>query len=190
MGLYYTTVAGENSEQPDVNKSFGGYKSSTVVTNDDFGNLFDEISIMSIRNGRDEYRALVFKNETEQTLRKVAVTMNIPEGGFCSYKLAVTRMTKVDEYGQAYMERTASGYSKPMSVKFVEMPGNAIEVGEMKADEMIGIWVCRHIDKEEAKRQYNDVCQPDPEDPLGRRYIPVTHATEEVADIEISYRGA
>lgn len=63
MNLYYTTTAGYNEAQPNPSISLGGYKSSTLVGNDDFDNMFDEISIMSIRSGRDEYRAIIIRND-------------------------------------------------------------------------------------------------------------------------------
>jgi hypothetical protein len=59
MNLFYTTTVGYNVDQPNPDRSLGGYKSSTMVVNDDFGNMFDELSIMTLKSGRDEYRAIV-----------------------------------------------------------------------------------------------------------------------------------
>lgn len=49
MNLYYTTTVGYDSPQPNSDRSLGGYKSSTKVVNDDFGNLFDELSVMTMK---------------------------------------------------------------------------------------------------------------------------------------------
>ena len=67
------------------------------------------------------------------------------------------------------------------------VPGAVVEVGNMDSGAVIGIWLCRHIDKDAARQQYNDVCKPDPSDPTGRRYIGVEKPTEELVNLNITW---
>lgn len=185
MRLYYTISSGTGNEQPNVDRSLGGFRSATPVTNDDFGNLFDEVSVMSIRSGRDEYRALVLRNEDSVAHRNIRISMKPhTEDNVCTYKMAAVQMEVADKYGNKKMENVLSPYSKPFKAQFVEMTADArVTVSELKPEEEVGLWVCRHIDSEKAKQNYNDVAEPDPTDPTGRRYRPVTHPKEESFDI-------
>lgn len=181
MRLYYTISSGANNEQPTVSSSLGGFCSSTPVMNDEFGNLFDEVSVMTIRTGRDEYRALVLRNEDSVTHRNIKVSVTpASEGSICSYKMAIVQMTDADKYGNKKMESIRSPYSRPFNAQFTDMvEGASVVIGELKPNEQVGIWICRHIDAEAARKQYHDVAEPDPTDPTGRRYRPITHVKEE-----------
>lgn len=188
MQLYYTTTTGVNNEQPNPERSLGGFKSSTPVSNDDFSNLFDEISIMTMKSGRDEYRAIVLKNEFQQPVQNITVKITRPNDAICSYKMAVGEMNIVDKYGSKAMENVLSPNNKPFRAKFIDMEDGAVlSVGSLDAGEEIGLWICRHVDVDAAKSQYNDVCEPDPTDPTGRRYRPVTHLQQESIDVVIDW---
>ena len=104
MQLYYTTTTGYNGEQPNPERSLGGFKSSTPVANDDFSNIFDEISLMTMKSGRDEYRAIVLKNEFDTPCTNITVKISRQEGAICSYKMAVGAMNVVNKYNQKSME--------------------------------------------------------------------------------------
>ena len=188
MRLYYTTTIGFNNEQPNPDRSLGGFKASTPVVNDDFSNIFDEISVMTIRSDRDEYRAIMLVNEFSVTCTNVRIRIEQGDEDICSYKLAIGQLDIVNKYGQKSMENVLSQTNKPFRAQFVDMtPDAVLTVGNLKASEAIGIWVCRHVDKELAKKQYNDVCRPDPKDPTGRRYIPVDHPTQESVNMIIEW---
>lgn len=188
MQLYYTTTTGANNEQPNPERSLGGFKSSTPVSNDDFGNLFDEISLMTMKSGRDEYRAIVLKNEFQQPARNITIKIARPEDAICSYKLAIGEMNVVNKYNQKSMENVLSPNNKPFRAKFIDMTEDAVlEVGDLEAGAEIGLWLCRHVDTEIAKQQYDDVCEQDPADPTGRRYKPVTHPQQESIDMIVDW---
>lgn len=188
MQLYYTTTTGANNEQPNPERSLGGFKSSTPVSNDDFGNLFDEISLMTMKSGRDEYRAIVLKNEFQQPARNITIKIARPEDAICSYKLAIGEMNVVNKYNQKSMENVLSPNNKPFRAKFIDMTEEAVlEVGDLNPGDEIGLWFCRHVDVDAAKQQYNDVCEPDPSDPTGRRYKPVTHPQQESIDMIVDW---
>lgn len=186
MKLYYTTTTGYLNEQPNPERSLGGFQAVTPVANDDFSNIFDEISVMTIRSGRDEYRAIVLKNDFNTKVRNVRLSMELPEDSICSYKLALAPLDMADENGNVYMENLQAMNNKPFRATFVDMvPGAVVTIGDMDPEAVIGIWLCRHIDKGAAREQYNYVCKPDPNDPTGRRYIDVEKPTEESVNLNI-----
>lgn len=188
MQLYYTTTTGANNEQPNPERSLGGFKSSTPVSNDDFGNLFDEISLMTMKSGRDEYRAIVLKNEFQQPARNITIKITRSEDSICSYKLAIGEMNVVNKYNQKSMENVLSPNNKPFRAKFINMTEDEVlQVGDLNPGDEIGLWFCRHVDVDTAKQQYNDVCKPDINDPTGRRYKPVTHPQQESIDVTIDW---
>lgn len=184
MKLYYTVATGANNTQPNVNLSLGGFCSSTPVFNDDFSNLFDELSVMTIRNNRNEYRAIVLKNEDSISHKNINITIQpVSDDAICSYKIALAQMTIVDKYGNKGMENILSQYSRPFNATFVDTSEEKLVISELKPNDMIGIWICRSIDKEKAVTQYHKVAEPDPTDPTGRRYRPVLMPKEESFDI-------
>lgn len=188
MQLYYTTTSGYNGEQPNPERSLGGFKSSTPVSNDDFSNIFDEISLMTMKSGRDEYRAIVLKNEFDTPCTNITVKISRQEGAICSYKMAVGAMNVVNKYNQKSMENVLFPNNKPFRAQFIDMTEEAVlEVGDLNPGDEIGLWLCRHVDVDAAKQQYNDVCEPDPSDPTGRRYKPVTHPQQESIDMIVDW---
>lgn len=190
MNLYYTTTTGYNEAQPNPSISLGGYKSSTLVGNDDFDNMFDEISIMSIRSGRDEYRAIIIRNEFSISLTNLTVKVVADPDAICTYKLAVAPLNKVDKYGRRSMENVATVNNKPFHATFVDMtPDTVLTIGNMNPEDEIGLWICRHIDKEKATEQYENVCEPDLAiDPTGRVYKAVEHPTVESINLEFTWQ--
>ena len=188
MNLYLTTTTGFNESQPNPNISLGGYKSSSLVTNDDFDNLFGEVSLMTIKNQRDEYRAIVLCNDYSQPVNKISIHVETPEDGICSYKMALGVMNGLDKYNKPFMENVATVNRKPFHAAFVDMSNDAtLDVGTLQAGQQIGLWICRHVDMEKARKQYEDVAEKDPTDPSGRRYRPVNHPTTETVNVVIKW---
>lgn len=188
MKLFYTTVTGYDVEQPNTERSLGGYKSATAVVNSDFNNLFDELSVMSIKNGRDEYRAIIAVNDSDKTVENFKIKLQSSEGNICSFKIAAIPLVDSNKYGQYFMENVSTQYSKPFRAEFVDMNGvNEITIDTIPATGEVGVWFDRHIDKELATIQYETVCKPDPTDPNARRYVPVESTKEEAVDVTFTW---
>lgn len=188
MNLYYTTTTGYDNVQANPERSLGGFKSSTPVGNDDYGNVFDEISLLTIRNGRDEYRAIMVKNDYSERIENIQIGVTMPENSICRYRLAIGELVYQDKDGRRFMENVNSIYVKPFRGDFIDVTdGATLNFGSLDPGEERGLWICRSIDKEAAKEQYNDVCRPDPKDPTGRRYIKVTHPQEESVGLVVSW---
>lgn len=190
MNLYYTTASGYNEAQPNPSISLGGYKSSTLVGNDDFDNMFDEISIMSIRSGRDEYRAIIIRNDFVVSMTNLEVKVVADPDAICTYKLAIAPLNGIDKYRRRFMEHVATVNNKPFHATFVDMtPDAVLTIGSLAPEEEIGLWICRHIDKDAAKEQYENVCEPDlAVDPTGRVYKEVKHPTVESINLDFTWQ--
>ena len=87
MKLLYTVSSGYMAEQQNVSYSIGGFASSTTIPNDMFGNLFDELSVNTIRNARNEYRAIVLHNDSQEVAKGVKIWFENPETNVCSFKV-------------------------------------------------------------------------------------------------------
>lgn len=190
MNLYYTTASGYNEAQPNPSISLGGYKSSTLVGNDDFDNMFDEISIMSIRSGRDEYRAIIIRNDFVVSMTNLEVKVVADPDAICTYKLAIAPLNGIDKYRRRFMEHVATVNNKPFHATFVDMtPDAVLTIGNLAPEEEIGLWICRHIDKDAAKEQYENVCEPDlAVDPTDRVYKEVKHPTVESINLDFTWQ--
>ena len=65
MKLYYTTLEKSMAEQQNPSKSLGGYQSSSEVLNDVMGNLFSDISLNMMKDGKSTFRAIVLVNDSD-----------------------------------------------------------------------------------------------------------------------------
>jgi len=160
--LYYTTPEKEGVEQIRPMLSLGGYRASNTIPNDEFGNLFGEITPLSIDKNKDEYRALVIKNEGVDTLIDVRLWFTYPGKVYAKFLIAAVEMTQ-GEGGELIMEHVNSIFSRPMYAEFFEANGEvgAVTIGGIEAGTQIGIWLKRVLDIEaitqdhESNLEYN-----------------------------------
>ena len=110
MQLYYTTSAGYEQPQTVVAKSLGGYRSANIVKNDDFDNLFGEISSYTIREKRDEYIALMLRNTTGAEVTNVEAWFVPPTENYARFEIAAVR-TAADADGDPIFERTRTRFT-------------------------------------------------------------------------------
>mgnify|MGYP000611111458 CR=1 FL=1 len=97
MKLLYTVSSGYMAEQQNVSYSIGGFASSTTIPNDMFGNLFDELSVNTIRNARNEYRAIVLHNDSQEVAKGVKIWFENPETNVCSFKVGAVGMMESED---------------------------------------------------------------------------------------------
>lgn len=164
MNIYYTTSAGEGQTQPKTTASLGGFKAGNTVRNDDFDNLFGEISVYTVSQGRDSYVALVLKNDLPQDAENVKIWIEEEADTYCNFQLAVVQMT--EQNGAMVMERTRDIYSRPYYAEFNTLDvDNKGELGTMVPDSQFGVWVKRIINKENIEAAANDLYETDPNNP-------------------------
>ena len=78
MIFYYTGSEFYNAVQNNVEKSIGGYLSSSQVPNQSLNNVFSDISKISKEQGLVETKAIVLKNTTGTDVTNVNLYQNYP----------------------------------------------------------------------------------------------------------------
>lgn len=185
MQLFYTVSSGYLATQVKSINSLGGFVSSTKVPNDVFSNLFDELSLRTIKDAQTEYRAIILKNESDDIVQNVQLWFTIPEDAYCSCQIGATLLNQSED-GSQYMESIPSMYSAPFNTQLYDATEeNKVTIGNMEPGQMIGLWISRSINKEKAVEDYNNVAERDLT--TESRYKPVTHSKEETLSLEISW---
>ena len=170
MNIYYTTSAGEGQDQPKTSASLGGFKAGNTVRNDDFDNLFGEISVYTVSQGRDSYIALVLKNDLPTDATNVKIWVEEGADTYCNFQLAVVQMT--EQNGAMVMERTRDICSRPYYAEFNTLDAdNKGELGTMAPDSQYGIWLKRIVNRENIEENSNNLYEPDPTNPHRVRAI-------------------
>jgi hypothetical protein len=164
LKLYYTTTKGEDELQPKFFKSLGGYKSSSLVKNDQFDNFFSEISNYSIaENNGDEYIGLMLVNEgTDKT--NINFYFDYPTN--CYSKLYVAAVdTTTDADGNEYIENVPTIHSSPVYADFNEADGevNKVSLGNLLANEQLGLWIKRELLMSVIEADKGTLVQDDPD---------------------------
>lgn len=81
MQFFYTGAEFFNAVQNNIDKSLGGYMSSSLVPSRSFNNLFSDISKTDKEQGTIETKAIVLKNTTGLTVSSLYLYQNYPTGG-------------------------------------------------------------------------------------------------------------
>ena len=154
MKLYYTSVIELDRIQDRPDLSLGGFKSITPVPNASFSNLFSDISSYSIYSDREEYIGIILKNETGADVRNVKFYFDYPEGCQKILEVAAT-----DLNAEGMMEIIGTCYSRPLYSEFYAADGvaNAVELGDIADEGMIGLWFKKIVDVTTIKEQYSDL---------------------------------
>jgi len=183
MRLFYTVSSKENDIQSKPNLSIGGYKSITPIPNSEFGNLFGDISMYTVRsNNQNQYIGLILNNETGKAIQDINIYFDYPSECYSSLKLAAVDLVK-DANDEYYMERVGTINSKPLYAEFFTADGVANEqnIGGLGIGEKLGLWIERIFDLDTIKADQNNIYEVDPTDPY--RYLAVE--LDKVDDISI-----
>jgi hypothetical protein len=147
MKLYYTSVTAQDAVQADPRLSLGGYKAISPVPNDAFDNLFGEISqYLLSKDVEDEYIGLVLKNETGEVVENLWLWFEYLTDSYSKYLISAVDLV-ADTAGVLKMEHIPTRNSKPLYSDFYEANGqaNAVSLGNLEVDAMLGIWICRQL---------------------------------------------
>jgi hypothetical protein len=94
MKLYYSGATTLNTPQTDVNKSLGGFMSSSEVPNGRLNNIFNDISSVSRQYAYNEIKGIFLKNTTGSTVNNVLLyTVPKSELGFTMEVAAATAIS-------------------------------------------------------------------------------------------------
>lgn len=184
--IYYTTPEREGVEQIRPMLSLGGYRASNTVPNDEFGNLFGEITKLSVDKNKDEYRALVLKNEGSDPLVNVKLWFTYPEKSYSKFLIAAVQMS-ADENNELVMEHVNTIYSRPMYAEFFEANGeiDAVTIGNMSVGAQVGIWLKRVLNIDVITEDQNSNLQYDEQTKL---YKEIPLETSETIGLVIDWQ--
>ena len=185
MKFYYTTSAGYDEEQKKPHNSLGGYKSNTPVPNDEYNNLFSELSVYTLSKANDEYIALMLRNDFNVEVFNVHIWFDIPETSYSIFKVAGV-LPAQDCDGVYFIERTQSRTDKPLFADFVEADElNKYDLGDIAAGGQIGVWIKRELLMDYINSDTCDVYEPDPDN--YRQYIPKEKEKEDIINIHLEW---
>lgn len=102
------------SPQSDVNKSLGGYVSSTTVPNGALNVVFDLISSYTLEKRTPETLAFALINKFDKPVKDVELKLVTDEGNLAMFKIAAV---SVDSETMA-MEHIANRYEQPINAEF------------------------------------------------------------------------
>lgn len=163
MKLCYTTSLNSGQGPDKPGESLGGYISNLTVKNDEFDNLFGEISVYGASKGRTEYRALVLVNDSNENASDVSLYMSTT-GEMNQGEILIAPVAMgTDKDGIPVMERVGDIYSKPFVGDFqVTSEEGKLDIGTIPANGSVGLWVCRKINKDVIEHDYREVARPLP----------------------------
>lgn len=187
LRLYYTTTKGQEEQQINYFNSLGGYKSANLVANDEFDNIFGEISSYTISNNNEnQYIALILKNESVTEKTNINVWFEYPETPYSKLYIAIVDLSE-DEDGIKFMENVKSLHSSPLYADFYEVNGelNKALIGNLATNSMVGVWIKRELDLETIQSDLNDMVEVDPEDE--HKVVQKTLETSDTIELKFSY---
>lgn len=146
MILLYTGAPQAGAPQVNADLSLGGYPSTTPVSNNRLANLFPSISKSDVEKKRSVIRMIALKNTTGATVTGVTV-YGTTAGKKVKLKIAAVAPA-TDTNGNPVFEQVADGTAEPFqaTLDYHEGAGNAINVGTLANNAVIGIWIQREID--------------------------------------------
>lgn len=146
MILYYTGAKISEGVQINPELSLGGFKSSSPIANGNIGNLFQAITKSSISHNKKEIRMIVLKNTTGASITNLRIWTVSQK--YSKIKLAAVAPA-VDVKGVEFFEQVGDQYSIPYQATLSSHEGevSALQIGELKAGKMIGLWIQRELDQ-------------------------------------------
>lgn len=153
MRLYYTNITGADLSQSRPDLSLGGFRSTTIIPNNNFSNLFSDLSCYSISENRDEYIAASLLNETGVIAQNVTMYFVYPETRQKNIEMAFVAFNANSE-----IEVVPNPYSAPYTGIFNAADGelNAVNIGDIAIDGQIGIWFKKILDIPAIEEEFSD----------------------------------
>ncbi len=164
MVLYYSGAEKDKGEQRDMNKSLGGFISSSPIPNDSLDSLFSNISNFSIKRNITEYFLIVLKNELKETVENLSIYLDFHEDSAIEMEISVVKPT-LQKCNKIYcFESINNRESSPYYVDFVKANGedNAKLLGNLNPDEYLGFWFKKQLNLNNLLEKEIDYCKLNP----------------------------
>ena len=118
MIFYYTGAASLDASQNLEYLSLGGFKSNTPIPNSKETSIFDEISFLGLKEGRDSTLCIMLKNETENSKNNILFWLEYPSDSECEYEVAFVLPNSLGQ-----VELIESQFATPYNASFVSCLG-------------------------------------------------------------------
>lgn len=145
MFLYYTGSVDLDQPQTQIQKSLGGYKSSTRIPNSFLNNLFSDVSRKDSMDGDEVIIGVILKNETGSTVSDVTIYADVPSGSISSFEVSAVTLNN------GKIEQIPNNSSIPYIGTLTNMSGLSNQVtliSELENQASIGLWIRRKIAKQ------------------------------------------
>lgn len=150
MNIFYTTNIKQNGVNSNPAISLGGFCSSTPIPNDDFNNLFGEISDYGVLSGRTQYICIAIKNTYSETVEGISfniVKENEEDEWSSDFKIGFV----LPNSSTGEILHTPNCYSMPSGIEMYPVDGteeSKVTIGNLEAGQWIGVWISRTPKKE------------------------------------------
>lgn len=155
--LYYTNSDEFNKPQDRPDRSVGGFMSSSPIPNDQLGNLFSSLDLITLNEGVTQTRGIGIKNEAEQTLTNLKAWIVAPESPLAEFEIAFVAVSKND-CNESYMEKLINGSAAPYYATFYKPAVDSkLSVGvDIQPGQYLGMWIKRSIPSSSQKQKSCD----------------------------------
>lgn len=147
MKLYYTGAKNNNKEeQKQAIYSLGNYVSASPIPNEVSGNLFSDISLLTIDRKTKSVIGIALKNTLGEDIEDVELWFVFPEDNQATFEVAAVTLS-VDSSGNYYMESIGNQQESPLHASFHTASGktNKVNLGDLEDGKYIGLWIKRLI---------------------------------------------
>jgi hypothetical protein len=147
--LYYTGAAEPNQPQTQIQRSLGGYKSSTRIPNASLNSLFQGVGQRQSQEGDEQIIGVILTNESGATITNLSLYATVPVGSNTTFQVAA--VTLIDSNR---IEQIPNNQSTPYVGELVEMTTLAnkrVLSASLANGASIGVWIRRTIPKQTAQ---------------------------------------
>ncbi len=145
MRLYHTNSPTLLGEQKNVQKSVGGYLSSSLLLNGSLNNLFQDITWTDLQKSQEiqDVKCLGLVNINDFDVYNVRIHTSLPVDALIELQLGVS---SANSTGLTF-ERLTNNKELPLSVNFetYDSDSNTIVIDSMPANSAVGLWVKRTL---------------------------------------------
>lgn len=147
--FYYTGAQEPNQPQTQIQKSLGGYRSSTRIPNASLNSLFQGISQKQTQEGDEQIIGVVLTNESGATITNLSIYATVPSGSQTTFQVAAVSLIDNNR-----MEQIPNNSASPYIGTLVEMTtlsNRRTLISTLPNGGSIGLWIKRTIPKQSSQ---------------------------------------
>lgn len=147
--FYYTGAQEPNQPQTQIQRSLGGYKSSTRVPNASLDSLFQGVSQRQLQEGDEQIIGIILTNESGATITNLTIYSTVPNGSPVTFQVAAVTLVNDNR-----IEQIPNNQASPYVGTLVEMTSIANRrtlSASLANNASIGLWIRRTVAKQSVK---------------------------------------